>query len=372
MTPLELLYFLGLSIKKRYVLRYQKRLPQKVISIGNITLGGTGKTPAAIALAREAQRTGFKPCILTRGYKGKAEGPCFVSRGKGPLLDENQAGDEAILMAEKLNSVPIVKGKNRYEAGMFAIQNLKSQISDLKSEILFILDDGFQHWALFRDKDILLIDSTNPFGNRRLLPFGSLREPIGAIKRADIIVITNTNMQHSAISNQRSGDTSSLTLLPRGGGMGVGGWRQEAGVKRLLEEIRQYNLKAPIFFAEHRPSTFITMKGETFPLEWAKNKKVFGFCGIGNPHSFKKTLLSTEIDVKGLITFRDHYRYSQDDIRKLIIQTKKSGAEWIVTTEKDIMKLKGLDIIENVVALTIEFTIDEGFYEEVLETFISK
>lgn len=337
MTPLELLYFLGLSIKKRYVLRNQKRLPQKVISVGNITLGGTGKTPAAIALAREAQRTGFKPCILTRGYKGKAEGPCFVSRGEGPLLDENQAGDEAILMAEKLKGVPIVKGKNRYEAGMFAIQNLKSQISDLKSEILFILDDGFQHWALFRDKDILLIDSTNPFGNRRLLPLGSLREPVTAISRADIVVITKTDENRKLKTEATS----------------------------LIEEIRQYNTKASIFFAEHRPSNFTTVNGYTMHFEWAKNKKVFGFCGIGNPHSFKKTLLSAEIDVKGLITFRDHHRYSTGDIRIITDNAKRTGSDWIVTTEKDIMRLKRFDLPENMVSLAIEFNVDEKFYNEV-------
>jgi tetraacyldisaccharide 4'-kinase len=371
MTFPEFLYYLGYSIKKRYALKNQKRLSHKVISIGNLTLGGTGKTPATIALAEEAKKRGFKPCILTRGYKGRAKGPCFVSRGEGPLLDEYQAGDEALLMAKKLKGIPIVKGKDRYEAGMFAIQNLKSQIPDLKS-ILFILDDGFQHWGLSRDRDILLIDSINPFGNRRLLPLGSLREPISAIKRADIIVMTKVpGDQQSAFSNQKSVDTPSPSHPPRGCGMGRGERRQRSGVKALSEEIRRYNTRASIFSTEHRPSAFVTTKGETLPLKWAKGKSFFGFCGIGNPISFKETLLSVDIELTGFKTFRDHYRYNQDDIQLITKDAKKCGAEWIVTTEKDIMRLEGLEVPENLISLGIEFYIDEGFYEEIFKTVIN-
>jgi len=340
---LEFLYYLGYSIKKRYALRNQKSLSQKVICLGNITLGGTGKTPAAIALAEEAKKRGFKPCILTRGYKGRAKGPCFVSRGEGPLLDEYQAGDEALLMAEKLKGIPIVKGKDRYEAGLFAIQNLKSQIPDIKS-ILFILDDGFQHWGLARDRDILLIDSINPFGNRRLLPLGSLREPIGAINRADIIVITKADK-----TRNQSGSS------------------QQSIINSLIGEIRQYNTKAQIFSAEHRPLAFITTKGETLPSKWAEGKNFFGFCGIGNPISFNETLLSVNIELTGFKTFRDHYRYNQNDVQLITRDAEKCGADWIVTTEKDIMRLKGLSLPDNLVSLTIEFSVDDKFYEEVFK-----
>ncbi len=363
MTPFEFIYYLGYSIKKRHAFKHQKRLPHKVISIGNITLGGTGKTPATIALAQEAKKRGVKPCILTRGYRGIAKGPCFISRGEGPLLDEYQAGDEALLMAEKLKGVPIVKGKDRYKAGMFALSSLPSVICPN----LFILDDGFQHWNIFRDKDILLIDSTNPFGNRRLPPLGSLREPIGAINRADIIVITKVpSEQQSAFSNQKSVDTPSLTLPPRGGGLGGWGQRQRSGVKALSEEIRQYNTRASIFFAEHKPSKFITITGDSFSLEWAKEKRLFGFCGIGNPQSFRATLLSVKIDLTGFKTFRDHYRYNQSDIHTILRNAKRGSADWIVTTEKDIMRLKGLEVPENLISLGIEFNVDERFYEEVL------
>src|SRR4030066_541814 len=220
MNLIEGLYYIGYSIKKYNDLKNQKKLPFKVISIGNITVGGTGKPPATMAIAEEAKRRGFVPVILTRGYKGKIKGPCFVSKGEGPLLSEEDAGDEPIIMAEKLKGVPIVKGENRYDAGILAIENLKSEISNLKSEILFILDDGFQHWKLFRDKDLLLIDGTNPFGNKRLLPVGPLREPLRAIGRADIVVITKTDMLSSQSMVHGQSTPPPLPSPSRGGGKG--------------------------------------------------------------------------------------------------------------------------------------------------------
>jgi tetraacyldisaccharide 4'-kinase len=336
MTVPEFLYYLGYSIKKRNALKNQRRLAGKVISIGNITLGGTGKTPATIALAKVAKQKGFRPCILTRGYKGKIRGPIFVSRGERPLLDEYQAGDEALLMANKLNGIPIIKGKDRCKAGMFALSSLPPALCP----DIFILDDGFQHWSLFRDKDILLIDGTNPFGNRRLFPLGSLREPVSATGRADVIVITKTN---DSVRNRNS----------------------EKRFKSIIDEIRKYNKKAPIFFAKHSPSRFITTTGDTFPLEWAKGKRFFGFCGIGNPQSFKATLQAADAELTGFKTFRDHYRYGHGAIRAVTDYAKRIGADWIVTTEKDIIRLKELDIPENLIVLAVEFTSDEGFYDEV-------
>jgi tetraacyldisaccharide 4'-kinase len=342
MTIFEFFYFLGYSLKKRHALNRQKRLPRKVISVGNITLGGTGKTPAAIALAKEAKKRGLMPCILTRGYKGIAEGPCFVSKGEGLLLDEYHAGDEAVLMAEKLEDVPVVKGKNRYEAGMFALSSLPAPfIPDL-----FVLDDGFQHWHLFRDKDVLLVDGINPFGNGRLLPVGSLREPVNATARADVIVITKIGKNGSQGRKEMKG----------------------TGEKGLVEELRKYNTYAPIFPADHRPSMFAAASGagDTFPLEWAKDRKIFGFCGIGNPGSFKATLLCAGADLKGFIGFRDHYRYTKRDIGAIIKNAAGCGAGWIVTTEKDIMRLRGMDLPENLVTLVIDFVPDGEFYDKVL------
>ena len=266
MTLFEFIYYLGYSAKKHYSLKHQKRLPHKVISIGNITAGGTGKTPAAIAIAEEAKRRGFYPVILTRGYKGKAKCPCFV-KGRNPLSvmrnglkNEVNAsritlhasrlyGDEPLLMSEILKDVPIVKCADRYKGGMFAIQTLNSQLLTLNSQLLFILDDGFQHWRLFRDKNILLIDAENPFDNRQLLPVGLLREPLKEIERADIIVLTKT------------GDIRPEML----------------GLEDIVGEIKSYNSKAPVFLSMHKPSGFVKLSGETMPLEWAK-EGLFPFC----------------------------------------------------------------------------------------------
>ncbi len=336
MTFVERLYYIGYSIKKKHKLRNRKQLPGRVISIGNLTLGGTGKTPAAIALAREAQRRGLKPCILTRGYRGTAKGPCFVSRGEGPLLDEKQAGDEAVLMALQVKGIPVVKGPDRYQAGMFALQSLPP----VHRPDLFLLDDGFQHWGLFRDKDILLVDGMNPFGNRRLFPAGPLREPVSEAERADIIVITRT-------------------AHPADG--------QKSGFAELTEEIRKYNRSAPLFSAEHRPSRFISISGETHSLAWAKDKTFFAFCGIGNPESFRETLASAGIQLLGLRAFRDHYRYSRKDLEEILSESKKNNSAWIVTTEKDIMRLKHIDLPDNLVALAIEFHTEERFYQKVFD-----
>ena len=145
-------------------------------------------------------------------------------------------------MSEILKDVPIVKCADRYKGGMFAIQTLNSQLLTLNSQLLFILDDGFQHWQLFRDKNILLIDAENPFDNRRLLPVGLLREPLKEIERADIIVLTKT------------GDIRPEML----------------GIEDIVGEIKSYNSKAPAFFSMHKPAEFVKLSWEAMPIEWAK------------------------------------------------------------------------------------------------------
>ncbi len=338
----EFIYYLGYSAKKYYSLKKQKKLPYRVISIGNITTGGTGKTPATIALAEEAEKRGFYPIILTRGYRGKAKGPCFVSSGKmentSGLLrlcpSVLEAGDEPVLMAEKLKDMPIVKCPDRYQGGMFAIDNLKSHLSNLISETLFILDDGFQHWKLFRDKDILLIDAENPFDNGKLLPIGLLREPLKEIKRADFIVITKADSVERMI------------------------------IDALASEIKKYNSKSQIFEAGHKPVRFSAHSGNTMPLEWAVGKRVFAFCGIGNPDSFKKTLQSTGCILQGFKEYSDHHGYTQNDLDKIIIEAQKNNAGWIVTSEKDLIRLKEMRPPENLVSLEIEFSVDREFYDK--------
>lgn len=304
-------------------------MPARVISIGNLTLGGTGKTPAVIAISEEAKKRGFKPCILTKGYRGNVKGPCFVSKGSEPLLNPLEAGDEAYLMAERLEGVPIVMGKNRYKSGIFAIENFNSELQTPNSKLLFILDDGFQHWALHRNTDVLLIDATNPFGNGRLFPEGRLREPLTAMRRADTIVMTKADVVSKEL------------------------------ISTYAQKIKQYNSEAPIYTASHKPTCLVSVSGKTKNLDTLNNKEIYAFAGIANPSYFKALLISKGADIIRFKKFRDHYIYKQRNIKK--IKKDAAGLE-IITTEKDLVKLKGLNSIENIYALRIEFSIEEEFY----------
>lgn len=319
------------------MLGHQKRLPSKVISVGNLTTGGTGKTPCTIALAKEARSRGLKPIILTRGYKGTAHGPVFVSRGEGPLLTVQEAGDEPFLMATKLFGVPVVKGADRFAAGLHAIEHLAPAGWDAASTV-FILDDGYEHWGLHRDKDILLIDSTNPFGIGRLLPLGRLREPLAAMARADCIVLTRVTDDQAA----RERIASLITL------------------------IRRHNPNASLFQAGQGPVSCRTVSGGPLPEGWLRGKRVYAFCGLGNPDSFTKTLISEGVVVSGRRAFRDHHAYSAADLASVAAAAGQAGAEWIVTTEKDIIKLPEHDVPGQLVVVDAGFSTGSGFYDKVL------
>lgn len=302
-------------------LKETRVLPKKVISAGNLTLGGTGKTPAVISLAKDAKKRGFKPCILTRGYKGKAKGPVFVSSGKKPVLSVYDAGDEPALMARKLEEVPIVIGKCRYCAGLFALDNCAID--------LFILDDGFQHWGVHRDVDIIFIDATNPFGNGKLFPEGILREPVMAIGRAHVIVITKTD----AVPQEQ--------------------------LSAITGELKQSNAGAPIYLSVYSPVSLVNVSGEIKDIESLRNTEVYAFAGIANPSYFKTMLAFRGVKVVKLKEFRDHYIYKQKDIDIIV---KEASGLTIITTEKDMVKLSNLKLPANVFALGIEFSIDGEFY----------
>ncbi|MBA4372636.1 MAG: tetraacyldisaccharide 4'-kinase [Thermodesulfovibrio sp.] len=340
MNILERIYHAGLSWQQRRNLADRKRLPCRVISIGNITVGGTGKTPATMALAQEALKRSLAPVILTRGYRGTARGPCFVTTGSGPLLSAGEAGDEPYLMARRLSGIPIVKGPDRYKSGIFALDRIRLQDQAAGSETLFLLDDGFQHSRLFRDMDIVLLDAEDPFGGNRLLPFGRLREPLAALERADIIVVTK----------------SGIKMDGRG-----------PAIEKTLNSVREYNTKAGLYIADHLPVSATDRCGREQPLRILAGKKIFGFCGIGSPGSFLKTLKDTGAEVAGFRPFRDHHRYTPADIAGLAKEAGELKCEWIVTTEKDIIKIEHLDLPENILIIRIEFSIDSSFYDRVFE-----
>ncbi len=324
MTAVEFLYYLGYTTKKRRSLSQQKRLPRRVISIGNLTLGGTGKTPAAIAVAEEAKKRGYSPVILTRGYRGKAKGPCLVSDGSSVLLSVEEAGDEPVVMAGRLKDVPVVKSTDRHVGGLFAMQQPWGDDPDL----LFILDDGFQHWRLRRDIDIVLIDGQDPFGNRKMLPLGPLRGPLTELKDADIFVITKA--------------------------------RNEA----LALELYKINKDVPVFFATHEVTGIRKVDDTVAASGLLKGRKVLAFCGIANPVSFKKTLSHLGCTIVELKQYRDHYRYVCEDISGLEEKGKRLGAEFLLTTEKDMVKIRELKCLpRNLLSVEIGFSVDQGFYD---------
>ncbi len=341
--PFEFFYFLACTITKKYKLSKQKRLPCKVVSIGNITVGGTGKTPAVIALAEEAKRRGLFPVILTRGYKGNAKQPVFVNfplqqsqtSDKMHVVDisPEMLGDEAFMMAERLKDIPIVKFPDRYKGGELALEKLKPHFQ--QSKILFILDDGFQHWSLYRDVDIALVDGTNPFGSsRKLLPFGSLREQPYELKRADILLITKNRNEE------------------------------------LFSKLKLINPNAPVFYSEYKVREIKYSDGSSIPLTKVKNKKVFAFCGIAQPESFRGIITSLDMELSGWKEFPDHYRYQEQDLVNIKKQQDKLKCDFLITTEKDIVKIRRFKNLSNLLYLDIEFSTDAGFYEEVFRAVL--
>jgi len=313
--PFEFVYWLGYRLDRYMGRKKAKSLPVSVISIGNLTLGGTGKTPLAISLSLKARERGINSCVLTRGYKGNLKGPVLVR----PEMSAKDVGDEALLIAKK--GIAVVKCPDRYEAGLYALRNLHP------APDLFIMDDGYQHWRLKRDLDILLLNGVKPFGKGKMLPVGDLREPIKEIKRAGIIVLTKCERITDA----------------------------------LQKEIREHNPNAPLYSAPYEPLHIADANGKTYPLEWLRGKEVMAFCGIGEPSSFKETLTRAGAVVKGFRAFGDHHRYTPADTLALARKAKKLNVLWILTTEKDIMRLAGGPFH----ALAAGLKPPEAFYDEV-------
>ena len=274
-------------------------LPEFVISIGNLTLGGTGKTPVTIWLADFLGKRGIKSAILSRGFKGKSRKTKIICDGVNIIGDVKESGDEPMLMAKKLKDVPIIVGRKRYRSGILAEKNFKSDV--------FILDDGFQHLALKRDLNILLLNGNNPFGNGRIFPAGSLRESISNINRADIIVMTKIDNFSDEITN----------------------------------EIRKYT-QAPIFLMKYNVSCLRTLEGNGVILpDELSNLKSIVFSGIADHNYFIKTVIDSGVEILDYIKFSDHHNYKKRDIEKIISSFRKSKADLILTTGKDAVKING-------------------------------
>lgn len=309
-NPLELIYQFGDRLNKN--MKKPRALKNaKVLSIGNITTGGTGKTPATIYFASALQNEDYKIGILSRGYGGTlSKENNILSDGKNIFLDSTESGDEPYLLAVNLAGIPIGVGRKRYESGLLLQEKFDTS--------LFILDDGFQHYALERDVDIVLVDATNPFGNRHTLPNGILREPLDALKRSDIVIITKADVAAST------------------------------KVEELAKELKELSGHEMIFRSSHRPVGFIKLpreysiqgskKQKLQKLDIIKNESVWALSAIGNHRAFEFTLKQLGASDVENITFRDHYEYTKNDIDNILKRVEPY--DFLITTEKDWVRLQ--------------------------------
>lgn len=304
------------SLYNRRIIRSEK-LPSLVISIGNIAVGGTGKTPLVITMARTLKDAGYRPVVLSRGYGSKSkESVNIVSDGTKIILGHREAGDEPVLISQSLNGVPVITGSSRCKTGKRAIQEFGADI--------LILDDGFQHRKLYRDIDIVLLDRIKPLGNGHMLPAGCLREPPEALTRADIIVLTGSS--DLATSPKHS-------LVP-------------AALKNHPD----------VFHSYHKPVTVVRGKRENeYALDYLKGKKIFAFAGIGNPLSFCRTMENLGCRLVGFSPFPDHHVFNHYDIDSIREKAIRAHAEIILTTEKDAIRLSDYEeFLQDVYTLHIE------------------
>lgn len=299
--PLSKIY--GFVVKTR-IFFYDKgilksvRLPIPVISVGNITLGGTGKTPFVEYIVRYLQRTGKRVAILSRGYASGI-------KQENSSLNKIICNDEHLVFQENIPDIPHLLNKDRVKGGFDAIRQFQVQC--------LVLDDGFQHLRLARDLNIVTIDALNPFGFGHMVPRGMLREPLEALRRADLFVLTH--------ADQCSQDK----------------------IQSIIDRLRGISKHVPVVETVHKPLWLESSKGaETRDIAWLKGKRVFAFCAIGNPESFRKSIEGLGGELIGFRAFPDHHVYTASELQTLNAEAQRIGPDAIIITQKDHVKIKNV------------------------------
>jgi tetraacyldisaccharide 4'-kinase len=334
LSVLSFLYGIGVRIHLKNIrLKKMMTLPGFTISIGNITAGGTGKTPATCMIAEWAIGQGYNAAILSRGYGGQNRaGTLIVSDGRNLLAGPKEAGDEPWLLGKKLPGIPVITAKNRYLAGMEAHNRFGSDF--------FILDDGYQHLMLKRDLNLLLLDKSMPFGNGWLLPRGPLREPLTELSRADAVILTRAGMLYTR------GETAA--------------------------DITHRFPGKPIFKGEHLPEKVVLPFQEmVHDPSFLKGKRVVAFAGIAKPDSFRATLTSLGAEILSFKTFYDHHPFTGEETGALFAEKERTGADLLITTEKEWTRVRKLVPEDPFMSyLTIRFDIlseREAFFRMIAE-----
>jgi tetraacyldisaccharide 4'-kinase len=315
--------------------RYQMEIP--VISVGNLTMGGTGKTPVVSYLATFLQEQGYKPAIISRGYGGAAGNKVnVVSDEKAIYLDARQAGDEPLLLAESLPGIPVLTGIVRALPCRHAIHALGRNV--------LLLDDGFQHLAVERDINLVLFSAESLAGNSRVFPGGDLREPVSALKRADAFLLTNI----TAANKERAGRFAAL--------------------------LHERFPSQPVFFSSYTPGgARLAQTDTTLPLT-ALPSPLYGFCGIARPEAFRRTLIEQGIHLSGFTGLRDHQPYTHRLRQQIEKAAVNSGAQGLITTAKDMVKLNfhSGEFPLPLYSLQMQSTVDEALKTLILERLKSR
>ena len=297
-SPWQLLYAAAHDLRRRWYRNRSARLPRIVVSIGNLHWGGTGKTPLVSSIARHLSVRDLHVAILSRGYKRQGRGIRIVSTGDGPLLGPRVAGDEPVLLASELSGVSVVVGADRYQTGLHAMERLPRQPD------LFLLEDGFSHLRLYRDLDLLTFPAIDPFGGGRLLPSGSLREPLTSSRWADAAILTGTEVN--------------------------------SGVP-LASGLHPFGFRGRVFTARTEVGEGLIERGEKL----MPGARVLVVTGIARPERVHTSLEDLPYEVAGTLSFPDHHDYPADSLREITRRLASDRADWVLTTAKDHVKLLG-------------------------------
>lgn len=307
------IYELGVRLRvAAYETEYlkQKRVGPIVISIGNITLGGVGKTPLVEFIARYLKAEGHELAILTRGYGRSSRGMRVLNNPRedrsATQTSHRELGDEPLMLARALPDVPVIVNSDRFESARWAERELNADV--------LILDDGFQHLGLGRDLNLLLIDATDPFGGFEMVPFGRLREPLYGIKRADAVIVTRADRPFD------QAQTNAIIKHFCGG------------------QVPVMYVYSAISGLRHLAS------GEVYEARELAGWNTALMCAIGNPHAFADDILQAGMNIVSESFFRDHHAFTQQDFDQVLKAARDLGANAIVTTEKDAVRLEGIEV----------------------------